>query len=67
MGKEIWVGTLKGLSVLTPRGGERYAVTTLDRSRGLGGDEVHDVASWRGRVWVATDGGIAEVGGGASQ
>ncbi len=67
VGKEIWVGTLKGLSVLTPRGGERYAVTTLDRSRGLGGDEVHDVASWRGRVWVATDGGIAEVGGGASQ
>jgi ligand-binding sensor domain-containing protein len=49
----IWVGTLRGLTVLSPGGAIR--LTTRD---GLAGDEVHDVLGHGGKVYLATDGGL---------
>jgi len=52
----IWVGTLRGLTVLSPGGAAR--LTTRD---GLAGDEVHDVLSFGDKVYLATDGGLTQV------
>ncbi|MFH1529912.1 MAG: hypothetical protein ABIK09_04150 [Pseudomonadota bacterium] len=52
----LWVGTLRGLTVLSPGGAVR--LTTRD---GLSGDEVHDVLALGDKVYLATDGGLTEL------
>lgn len=52
----LWVGTLRGLTVLSPAG-----VVRLSTRDGLAGDEVHDVLAHGGKVYLATDGGLTEV------
>ena len=49
----IWVGTLRGLTILSPTGAVR--LTTRD---GLSGDEVHAVLAFEDKVVLATDGGL---------
>ena len=51
---KVWVGTLSGLSVMGPDGVQSFAP-----EGGLSGREVHDIVSFGGRVYVATDGGLS--------
>ncbi len=52
----LWVGTLRGLTILSPAGAVR--LSTRD---GLAGDEVHDVLAVDDRIYLATDGGLTEL------
>ena len=52
----LWVGTLRGLTILSPAGAVR--LSTRD---GLAGDEVHDVLAFGDKVYLATDGGLTEL------
>ncbi len=52
----MWVGTLKGLTVLSSAG-----VVSLSSRDGLPGDEIHDAVAMGNRVWLATDGGLSAV------
>lgn len=52
----IWVGHFHGISILSERG-----VINLGLRDGLAGGEVHDVVKYKGRVYLATDGGLTVV------
>jgi len=52
----IWVGTLAGLSIVSPEGSVH-----LDVSDGLSGNEVHAAVSYAGATWVATEAGLSVV------
>jgi ligand-binding sensor domain-containing protein len=52
----IWVGTFRGVTVLTESG-----PVTLSAADGLAGNEVHDILEHRGKVFLATDGGLSVV------
>jgi len=52
----IWVGHFAGISILTTTG-----TVHLGAEDGLPGGEVHDIVEHNGRVYLATDGGLAVV------
>jgi hypothetical protein len=52
----IWVGHFHGISILSERG-----VVNIGMRDGLAGGEVHDVVKYKGRVYLATDGGLTVV------
>jgi hypothetical protein len=52
----IWVGHFRGISILTATG-----TVHLGTEDGLPGGEVHDIVEHNGRVYLATDGGLAVV------
>jgi hypothetical protein len=53
IGNRVWAGTLGGLSVI-----EKDRITNLDATDGLSGNDVHDMLSHDGKVYLATDGGL---------
>jgi len=52
----IWVGTFRGMSILTERG-----IVNLSAEDGLAGNEVHDTTMHEGKVYLATDGGLTVI------
>lgn len=52
----IWVGHFRGVSILTERG-----IVHLGPGDGLAGGEVHDIVEHNGKVYLATDSGLAVV------
>ncbi len=56
IGGRIWVGHFRGISILTTTG-----TVHLGAEDGLPGGEVHDIVEHDGRVYLATDGGLAVV------
>jgi ligand-binding sensor domain-containing protein len=65
----IWVGTLRGATVLDGRrvkssrsfAHARGDATVIDSRYQLSGLEIHDAVRYRGQVWLATDGGLTAI------
>jgi ligand-binding sensor domain-containing protein len=49
----IWIGHFRGISILSG-----YGIVNLSVKDGLAGNEVHAILEHRGKVYLATDGGL---------
>jgi ligand-binding sensor domain-containing protein len=56
IGNAMWIGTLRGLTIVA-----RDGIFHMNVDDGLGGNEVHDILSYKGLVYLATDGGLTAI------
>ncbi|MCB0634028.1 MAG: histidine kinase, partial [Lewinella sp.] len=54
----IWVGTLNGLNKITWDTQERYSVRSFTVSNGLPSNEIYQLKSGNGQLWLCTAGGL---------
>ncbi|PSJ72021.1 hypothetical protein C7N43_36315, partial [Sphingobacteriales bacterium UPWRP_1] len=56
----IWVATLSGLNKITLSAGGKPVIRAITIAQGLPSNEIYQIASVNGQVWLATGGGLVK-------